>query len=130
MAPIPKPESARPLRLLVADDDRDAVVTLSLLLQQEGHEVIEVYRSEAVIELVRRYQPQAVLLDLGMPGLTGIEIARQLREELRQKCPMLVAITAWHQEAARRLGKLAGFNHYLTKPYSTDELLEILRGGG
>jgi DNA-binding response OmpR family regulator len=128
MAPIPKVDAQRRLRLLVADDDRDAVVTLSLLLQQEGHEVIEVYRSEIVIELVRRYQPHAVLLDLGMPGLTGIEIARQLREQLRQSCPMLVAITAWHQETARRLGRLAGFNHYLTKPYSTEELLEILKG--
>jgi DNA-binding response OmpR family regulator len=128
MAPSPKLDAARKLRLLVADDDRDAVVTLSLLLQQEGHEVVEVYRSEAVIELVRRYQPHAVLLDLGMPGLTGIEIARQLREQLRQSCPMLVAVTAWHQEAARRLGRLAGFNHYLTKPYSPEELLQILKG--
>jgi DNA-binding response OmpR family regulator len=114
------------LRIAIADDDRDAVVTLSTLLQQEGHEVLEVYRADAVFDLVRRYQPDVVLLDIGMPGMTGFEIARRLREELRQGCPVLVAITAWHQEKAREMGRLVGFSHYLTKPYSPDELLDIL----
>lgn len=114
------------LRVLVADDDRDAVVTLSTVLQHEGYEVLEVYRGDAVLELVRRYRPDAVLLDIGMPGLTGFEIARQLRDELRQKCPVLIAVTAWAQETAKQLGKLVGFNHYLTKPYATADLLQLL----
>lgn len=128
MAPsrLPRRASARRLRILVADDDRDAVVTLSLVLQDEGHEVIEVYRGDAVLELARRYNPDAVLLDIGMPGLTGFEIARHLHDQLGKECPLLVAITAWNQNAAKELGRLVGFNHYLVKPYSTDELLKLL----
>jgi two-component system OmpR family response regulator len=124
--PNPGRTPGRALRILVADDDRDAVVTLSTLLQHEGHQVVEVYRADAVLGLVQRYQPDAVLLDIGMPGLTGFEVARQLRETLRNACPLLIAITAWHQEKARELGRLSGFNHYLTKPYSPDELLALL----
>lgn len=124
--PTPSRLAGRRLRILIADDDRDAVVTLSTVLQHEGHEVVEVYRGDAVLELVRRYEPDAVLLDIGMPGLTGFEIARQLREQLRHACPMLVAVTGWHQATARELGKLVGFNHYLTKPYATEDLLALL----
>jgi CheY-like chemotaxis protein len=116
----------RCLRIVVADDDRDAVLTLSTLLQQDGHEVLEVYRGDAVIDLVRRYQPDVVLLDLGMPDVSGIEIARQLREQLRRACPLLIAVTGWKQEKAKELAKLAGFHHYFTKPYSTEELRELL----
>src|SRR5690348_3908237 len=107
----------RKLRILVADDDRDTVVTLSALLQAEGYDVLEVYRGDAVLELVRRYPPHAVLLDIGMPGVTGFQIARRLRDELGHACPLLVAITAWGQAAAREMGKLSGFHHYLVKPY-------------
>ena len=124
--PVPGPRPARRLRVLVADDDRDTVTTLSTVLQHEGHEVIEVYRGDAVLELARRYKPHAALLDIGMPELTGFEIARGLRENLRDACPVLIAVTAWHQKSAREMGKLVGFSHYLTKPYSTDELLGIL----
>ena len=119
--------AARPrLRVLVADDNRDAVVTLSTVLQHEGYEVMEVYRGDAVLELVRRYRPDAVLLDIGMPGLTGFEIARQLRDELRRECPPLIAVTAWAQQTARELGKAVGFSHYLVKPYETEDLLKLL----
>ena len=129
---MPSPDSQkrrkplRPLRIVIADDDRDAVLTLSTVLQQEGHQVLEVYRGDAVLHLVRRYKPDAVLLDIGMPGLTGFQIARQLRDELRQDCPLLVAVTAWSTDKARELGKLFGFHHYLVKPYSTEELLALL----
>ncbi len=112
--------------MLVADDDRDAVVTLSAVLQDEGHQVLEVYRGDAVIQLVRRYRPDAVLLDIGMPGLTGFEIARQLRDELGRDCPLLIAITAWAQASAKELGRLVGFSHYLVKPFAVGELLALL----
>jgi CheY-like chemotaxis protein len=124
--PTKSRKPARALRLLVADDDRDAVVTLSTLLQDEGHQVLEVFRGDAVLQLVRRYRPDAVLLDIGMPGLTGFEIARQLRDELGRDCPLLVAITAWAQASAKELGRLVGFNHYLIKPFDTAELLALL----
>ncbi len=114
------------LRVLIADDDRDAVRTLATLLEQEGHQVIEVYHGDVVVSMVRRYEPDAVLLDIGMPGTSGFEVARQLRDQLGRACPLLVAITAWTQNKAKELGKLVGFNHYLTKPYSISDLLAIL----
>jgi CheY-like chemotaxis protein len=114
------------LRVLVADDDRDAVVTLSTVLEAEGHEVIEVYRADAVLELARRYKPDVALLDIGMPGMTGFEVARKLRDQLGAQCPILVAVTAWNQESAKTLGKLVGFKHYVVKPYSMSDLLDAL----
>ena len=120
------PRPTRPLRIVVADDDRDAVLMVATLLRQEGHEVREVYRGDAVIYLVREFEPDAVLLDIGMPGLTGLDVARKLRETLGRACPLLIAITGWNKGADRILGQLAGFNHYLTKPYSTEQLLELL----
>ena len=119
-----RPERA--LRIIVADDDRDTALTLSAILRQEGHEVSEVYRGDAVLERVHEYRPDVVLLDIGMPGMTGFEIAQKLRHQLGQACPLLIAITAWNERSAKVLGKLVGFSHYLTKPYSTDDLLEVL----
>jgi two-component system, OmpR family, response regulator len=120
------PPAKRALRILVVDDDRDAVMTLSEILQQEGHEVIKAYTGGAVLSLVRSHEPDAVLLDIGMPGATGFEVARELRLRLGRACPALIAITAWTQAAAREMGRLAGFKHYLTKPYSTAELRAVL----
>lgn len=120
----PQPKQA--LHIAVADDDRDALVTLATLLRQEGHQVTAIYRASAVLNIVRQYTPDVVLLDIGMHEVTGFEIARQLRDELRDACPLLIATTAWTQPAAKEMAKLVGFNHYLAKPYSTDALLDLL----
>jgi CheY-like chemotaxis protein len=122
----PRRRWTQALRLLVADDNRDAAISLAAVLRDEGHTVIEVYRGDAVLELTSQFKPHVLILDIGMPGLTGFEIAHRLRQELGAVCPVLIAVTAWAQPAARRLGTLSGFSHYLTKPYATDELLEIL----
>jgi CheY-like chemotaxis protein len=114
------------LRILVADDNRDAAISLAVVLRDEGHQVIEVYRGDAVLGLTAQFKPDVLILDIGMPGLTGFEIAHRLQRELGPACPLLIAVTAWTQPAARELGTLSGFSHYLTKPYSTDELLTIL----
>src|SRR5438874_8965610 len=125
-APIERGPPSRALRILIVDDDRDAVVTLSALLQQDGHEVIEAYSGGGVLSLVRSREPDAVLLDIGMPGATGFEVARELRLRLGRTCPALIAITAWTQPAAREMGRPSGFNHYLTKPYSAQDLRALL----
>jgi DNA-binding response OmpR family regulator len=125
-AALPNRKPARALRIIVADDNRDAAVSLAAVLRDEGHNVLEVYRGDAVPGMTASYHPDVLVLDIGMPGLTGFEIAHALRTNLRHACPLLIAVTAWHQPAARELGRLSGFSHYLTKPYSTAELLEIL----
>ena len=114
------------LRILIADDDRDTVLSLATILLQEGHEVREVYRGDAVLDQVRAYKPDVVLLDIGMPGLTGFEVARHVERELGRTRPLMIAITAWKQNSAKVLGKLVGFDHYVTKPYSMDELLGLI----
>lgn len=129
MTPVagsPGRKAVHALRIIVADDNRDAAVSLALILRDAGHQVLEVYRGDAVLPLTEQFKPDVLVLDIGMPGLTGFEIAHRLRRELGLGCPLLIAVTAWSQPAARALGRLSGFSHYFTKPYSTDELLEIL----
>jgi len=120
------PPPKRALRLLIVDDDRDAVGTLSALLKEDGHEVTTAYSGAGMLTLVRSREPDAVLLDIGMPGATGFEVARELRLRLGRACPTLIAITAWTQPTAREMGRTAGFNHYLTKPYTVAELRAVL----
>ena len=126
MAPAAARKVVPGLRVIVADDNRDTAVSLAMVLRDEGHEVLEVYRGDAVLQLAARFQPHVLILDIGMPGLTGFEVAHALRQSLGNACPVLIAVTAWNQPAARELGKASGFSYYLTKPASTEELLRIL----
>jgi CheY-like chemotaxis protein len=126
LEPREQPPPKRALRILIVDDDHDAVVTLSALLKEDGHEVMPAYSGAGVLGLVRSREPDAVLLDIGMPGATGFEVARELRLRLGRACPALIAITGWTQPAAREMGRIAGFIRYLTKPYSADELRAVL----
>ena len=110
----------------MADDDKDNVLTLATVLRGEGHEIREVYRGDAVIQLVGEFEADAVFLDIGMPGMSGYEVARTLRERLGAYCPLLVAITAWTKTSERLLGQIVGFDHYFTKPYEIKHLLAVL----
>lgn len=116
----------RALRILVADDDPDTVFTLAMILRDEGHDVCRAYHGAGVLNQIRSYKPDAILLDIGMPGLSGFEIARRLRKEFGTGCPLLVAVTGLHENSAKVIGKLAGFHHYVTKPYSSNALLDLL----
>ena len=115
------------LRILVADDDRDAVQSLMLLLREHGHEVRGVYTGLDVLNKVRDFAPDAVLLDIGMPHINGYEVARALRERYASARPMLIAITGRNQASDRKLAQLAGFDHHLAKPYDPGALLALLR---
>jgi len=123
---IPMRRAPSVLRIIVADDNHDAAVSLAIVLRDEGHEVLEVYRGDSVLPLAASFRPDVMILDIGMPGLTGFEIAHALRQTLGAACPLLIAVTAWNQPAARELGKASGFSYYFTKPCSSDELLKVL----
>jgi CheY-like chemotaxis protein len=116
----------RRLRIVVADDDRDAVLTLAAVLEHEGHEVREVYRGSEVLRMVRDFDPDVALIDIGMPGMTGYDVARELRQLFGKTRPMLVAVTGWKKSSDRMLAKMAGFDHHLAKPFETGELLALL----
>jgi CheY-like chemotaxis protein len=121
-----KATSAHPLRVLVADDDRDGALTLSTLLQLEGYAVLTVHGGQEALDATRDFKPHVVLLDIGMPKITGYEAARRLRQRYGDDCPVLIAVTGWKQASDKILANLAGFDHHVAKPYEPAELMKLL----
>ena len=117
---------ARPRRVLIADDDRDGALTLSTLLELEGYEVRTVHGGQEALDTAREFRPDVVLLDIGMPKVTGYDAARRLRQRCGEDCPVLIAVTAWKQASDKILANLAGFDHHVAKPYEPNELLRLL----
>ncbi|TMH55200.1 MAG: response regulator, partial [Betaproteobacteria bacterium] len=113
-------------RLLVVDDNRDFANTLSLLLETFGHEVRTVYDGRAVVPMATDYRPDAVLLDIGLPGMNGYEIARELRSAPALAQVTLVAFTGYGQDEDRRRVREAGFDFHLVKPVEVGELTRVI----
>jgi CheY-like chemotaxis protein len=113
-------------RVLVVDDNHDAADTLGMLLRVLGAEVEVVHDGPAALASLRTFRPTVVLLDLGMPGMSGIEVARRVREDPQFASTRLVALTGWGQREDRRRTKEAGFDHHLVKPADMDALQSIL----
>lgn len=126
LASAPADGSVPGLRILVADDNRDAATTLAELLRLSGHTVECVHDGEAALALAAQFDPQAVLLDIGMPRLNGYEVCRRLRAEPGGAARTLVAITGWGQPDDRRKAQEAGFDHHLVKPVDPLVLEELL----
>jgi len=122
-----RPIPGRPLRILLADDDRDATLSLSTLLKLEGYEVRHVYDGGATLDAVREFEPDIVLVDIGMPKISGYDVARRVRDRYGKERPVLVALTGWKQASDRILATLAGFDHHVAKPYDPAKLLELVR---
>jgi PAS domain S-box-containing protein len=122
-----KAQPTRPsLRVLVVDDNVDTVTTLALLVQESGHDVRTAYDGSAVLEAALDYRPNVVLLDIGLPGLNGFEVAKQLRQQPALQNAVLVAMTGYGRESDRQRSKEAGFDHHLVKPGDFGKVLEIL----
>jgi two-component system CheB/CheR fusion protein len=120
--PVPEPKRARPaesvalpLRILVADDNRDAADSLQRVLALYGHEVRVVYDGSSAVNVGTEFRPRVAILDIGMPGTNGYDVARALRTR-HGDAVTLVALTGWGQEADRRRSAEAGFDHHLVKP--------------
>ncbi len=114
------------MRVLVVDDSRDAAESLALLLRAAGHEVSTAYAGPAALEAARAFRPEAVLLDIGLPGMDGYEVARRLRRESGLDRALLVAVTGYGQDEDRRRAHEAGFDHHLVKPADLETLQGIL----
>src|SRR5205823_4744978 len=120
---------AGPLRILIADDCHDTTSTLALLVSHWGHDVRTVDNGLAALEMAADYRPDVVLLDIGMPGLDGLELARRLRQELHMEQVLLVCVSGFGQEIDRRHALEAGCDFHLVKPVDLEELHALLSSG-
>jgi DNA-binding response OmpR family regulator len=121
------PKAARSLRILIADDERDTVLTLMMLMQEEGHEVRGVYTGRQVLDAVGGFDPDVVVLDIAMPELSGWEVARTIRMHADGNRRMLIGISGeYKNHVDKLLSTVVGFDHYLLKPYSPSALIGLL----
>jgi CheY-like chemotaxis protein len=114
-------------RILVVDDNRDAADSLATLLQMLGHDVRTAFDGVEALEVAAEFRPDVALLDIGLPKISGYEVARHIRAT-RNNEVMLIAVTGWGQEADRKLSEEAGFDCHLTKPMTVQALQEALGG--
>jgi PAS domain S-box-containing protein len=120
------PASITRRRILVADDNRDSAETLAMLLRVDGHEVMIAHDGSAALAAFGGFAPDVVLLDIGMPGPNGYEVAQKIRQSRSGADIKLIAITGWGQETDKEKAFAAGFDHHLTKPVDTGQLSKLL----
>jgi signal transduction histidine kinase len=125
-AVAPGPAAAR--RVLIVDDNVDAAESLALVLRLLGHEVRTAYDGRAGLAAARQFRPEVMLLDIGLPGLSGYEVARELRREPEFGRTLLAAMTGYGQEEDRRRSRESGFDHHLVKPVDPAALEGLLAG--
>jgi PAS domain S-box-containing protein len=116
-------------RVLVIEDNRDAREMFRMMLELAGHEVLEAEEGLTGLELLKATRPDVAVIDVGLPGLNGYEIARRFREEPDAERVMLVALTGYGTPEAVERSRQAGFDHHLIKPVNAEALQEIMRGG-
>ena len=128
--------AVRPLRVLAVDDNEDTVLGFSMLLEAIGHEVFTAHDGIAAVQAAIKHTPDVILLDIGLPGLNGYEVAQRIRQIPALHDVVLVALTGYGQDSDKATSLEAGFNHHLVKPASFTQLRQILatvvsqRGGG
>jgi len=116
--------------ILIVDDNREAADSLSILLRTMGANTSVAYGGDEAMALATRMRPSIAILDIGMPGMDGCELARHLREDPRNLRMVLIALTGWGQADDRVRVTAAGFDHHLLKPVDIAEMLPLLRQPG
>jgi signal transduction histidine kinase len=116
----------RPRKVLVVDDNKDAATSLAAVLRHEGHDVRLAYDGPEALAAVHSEKPQVVLLDIGMPGMDGYEVARRLRKTPDFDATPIIALTGFGLADDHRLSREAGFDQHLTKPVDPEALLDVL----
>jgi len=119
-------KNRKSLRVLVVDDNVDSAKTIGMLLQASGHEIRIIHDGLAALDAALDFRPRVVLLDIGLPGLDGFEVAKRLRQHASLQNILLVAMTGYGQESDRQRSKEAGFDHHLVKPANFKQVLQIL----
>ena len=110
----------------MVDDNKDAAVSLAMLLRLQGHEVRVAHDGSSAVDVAISYRPEMVFLDIGMPGMDGYEVARRLRQTSGLEKIILAALTGWGQQEDRRRSAEAGFDHHLIKPPDPKALESVL----
>ena len=110
------------LRILIVDDNRDAATTLGMLMTSLGYETCVVGTGLEALQSVSAFKPNVVLLDIGLPGIDGYEVARRLRAMKPNQQIKIVAVTGWGQEADKQKSRAAGIDVHLVKPVDAAEL--------
>jgi CheY-like chemotaxis protein len=122
-------ESKGRQRVLVVDDNVDAAESMALILNMSGYETLCAYDGPSALEAAGDYKPDVVVLDIGLPGMTGYEVAERLRCQAQFDTTPIIAVTGYGQEDDRLRSRQAGFDHHLVKPVSPDVLQAFLAKG-
>jgi len=117
------------LRVIVADDDRDTVDTLALLLGDAGHRVHKIYTGKDVLPAARVFRPDVIILDIVVPGISGYAVSQEIRHSfLDARRPLMIAMSGkWSEAPDRLIAGQVGFDHYLLKPCEPARLFELLK---
>ena len=118
--------ATRARTVLLADDNRDAANMLAELLRLDGHTVHTAYDGAQAVELALQLRPDVLVLDIGMPGLNGYEVARLVRAQGWKHRPLLIAATGWGQDRERQEALSSGFDLHLTKPFDSLTLTALI----
>lgn len=129
LPPSPRTEKAkltRSLRVLVVDDNQDTATSLALLLRASGHDVRTASDGPTALEAALEFRPEVALLDIGLPGFDGFEVAKRMRQQTIRQTVVLVAVTGYGRESDRQYAKESGFDHFLVKPTDFEKVQRIL----
>jgi signal transduction histidine kinase len=120
------PQMPKAARVLVVDDNVDAANTLAMVLRASGHECVVAHEAEQALALAAQSSPQVFILDIGLPGMNGHELAQHLRRDPATRQARILALSGYAQTQVQEQAKAAGFDHYLVKPVNLDQLLQLL----
>lgn len=127
--PLVEDKQEKSLRILVVDDNIDAAQTVTWMLEMLGHDVIQAHAGESALEKAHDFKPDAILLDIGLPDISGYDVCRQLRQKDAFKNTIIIAQTGWGQKRDRDMAFESGFDHHLVKPASPDDFTRVLKLG-
>lgn len=119
---------AEAARILVVDDNKDSALSLAMMLKIMGHETCTAFDGLEALATASSFQPDVVLLDIGLPRLNGYDVCRRLRGESWGKTVVCIALTGWGQEEDKRQSREAGFNFHMIKPVDPQALGKLLVG--
>jgi CheY-like chemotaxis protein len=125
---VPQERKVDRRKVLVVEDNRDAAESLCFLLEVNDFEVEAAYTGPEGVEKARRFQPDIILCDIGLPGLDGYGVAKAIRDEQPHLTPLLIEVTGYGQEEDKIRSKEAGFDRHLVKPVDAEKLLLSLQG--